>query len=76
MLRSTLEGMTLTIQCVLPMMRKAGWGRIVNISSDAVDDWPGLGPYAMAKAGLGGDQDAGGLGAAHIVSNIVMPGRS
>ncbi len=54
MLRSTLEGITLTIQCALPLMRKSGWGRIVSVSSDAVDGWPGLGPYATAKAGLEG----------------------
>jgi 3-oxoacyl-[acyl-carrier protein] reductase len=76
MLRSTLEGVTLTIQCALPLMRKSGWGRIVNISSDAVDGWPGLGPYATAKAGLSGLTHtlAVELGPANILSNIVMPG--
>ncbi len=76
MLRSTLEGVTLTIQRVLPMMRKAGWGRIVNVSSDAVDGWPGLGPYATAKAGLHGLSRtlAVELGPADILSNVVMPG--
>ena len=76
MMRSTLEGMTFTIQRALPMMRKAGWGRIVNVSSDAVDGWPGLGPYATAKAGLEGLTKvlAKELGEAHILSNIVMPG--
>src|SRR5215813_15603475 len=76
MLRSTLEGITLTIQCALPLMRKSGWGRIVNISSDATDGWPGLGPYATAKAGLEGLTKtlAVELGESHIVSNIVMPG--
>lgn len=28
MVRSTLEGITLTIQCVLPMMRQSGWGAL------------------------------------------------
>lgn len=76
MLRSSLEGITLTIQCALPMMRKSGWGRIVNISSDAVDGWPGLGPYATAKAGLQGLTRTLSveLGPAGILSNVVMPG--
>ena len=76
MLRSSLEGIALTIQCALPMMRKSGWGRIVNISSDAVDGWPGLGPYATAKAGLHGLTRTLSveLGPAGILSNVVMPG--
>jgi NAD(P)-dependent dehydrogenase (short-subunit alcohol dehydrogenase family) len=76
MLRSSLEGITLTVQSVLPLMRKAGWGRIVNVSSDAVDGWPGLGPYATAKAGLHGLSRtlAVELGPANILSNVVMPG--
>jgi 3-oxoacyl-[acyl-carrier protein] reductase len=78
MLRSTLEGVTLTIQCALPMLRKSGWGRIVTISSDAADrsPWPGLGPYATAKAGLHGLSSilAVELGPANILSNILSLG--
>jgi 3-oxoacyl-[acyl-carrier protein] reductase len=76
MLRKTLEGVTLTIQCALPLLRKSGWGRIVNISSDATDGWPGLGPYATAKAGLHGLTRtlAVELSPANILSNVVMPG--
>jgi 3-oxoacyl-[acyl-carrier protein] reductase len=76
MIRQTLEGITLTIQCALPMMRKSGWGRIINVSSDGTDGWPGLGPYATAKSGLHGLTRtlAPELGPANIVSNVVMPG--
>jgi 3-oxoacyl-[acyl-carrier protein] reductase len=76
MLRRTLEGVTLTVQCALPLLRKSGWGRIVTVSSDAVDGWPGLGPYATAKAGLHGLSRtlAVELGPAKILSNVVMPG--
>jgi 3-oxoacyl-[acyl-carrier protein] reductase len=76
MLRQTLEGAMLTIQCALPLLRKNGGGRIVTVSSDAVDGWPGLGPYATAKAGLHGLSRALAmeLGPAGILSNVVMPG--
>jgi 3-oxoacyl-[acyl-carrier protein] reductase len=76
MIRRTLEGVTLTIQCALPWMRKSSWGRIVNVSSDGTDGWPGLGPYATAKSGLHGLTRtlAAELGPANIVSNVVMPG--
>jgi len=76
MIRRTQEGVVLTIQCALPMMRKSGWGRIVNISSDGTDGWPGLGPYATAKSGLHGLTRtlAVELGPANILSNVVMPG--
>jgi NAD(P)-dependent dehydrogenase (short-subunit alcohol dehydrogenase family) len=76
MIRNTLEGITLTIQCTLPLMRKSGWGRIINVSSDGTDGWPGLGPYATAKSGLHGLTRtlAAELGPANIVSNVVMPG--
>ena len=76
MIRRTLEGVVLTIQCALPMMRKSGWGRILNVSSDGTDGWPGLGPYATAKSGLHGLTRtlAAELGPANILSNVVMPG--
>ena len=42
----------------------------------ATDGWPGLGPYATAKAGLHGLTRtlAVELGPANILSNVVMPG--
>lgn len=76
MLRGTLEGVALTIQCAVRLMRKSAWGRIVNISSDGTDGFPGLGPYATAKAGLDGLTRTLGaeLGPVNILSNVVMPG--
>lgn len=76
MLRGVLEGVVVTLQSAVPLMRRSGWGRIVTISSDAVDGWPGLGPYATAKAGLHGLSRtlAVELGPANILSNVVMPG--
>ena len=76
MLRSSLEGAVYTIQCALPLMRKSGWGRIISVSSDAMDGWPGLGAYATAKAGLEGLTRTlkVELGPANILSNVVMPG--
>src|SRR5262245_36051529 len=76
MLRAALEGTVLTVQCAVPLMRASGWGRIVHVSSDAVDGWPGLGPYATVKSGLHGLSRtlAVELGPAGILSNVVMPG--
>ncbi len=77
MLRSSLKGVVLTIQCLLPLMRTSGWGRIVNVSSTtATDGWPGLGPYGAAKAGLHGLSRtlALELGPANILSNVVALG--
>ena len=71
------DGVYRTIQAALPLMRESGWGRIVNISSDAaIIGYPGLSPYASAKAGLDGLTRtlATELGPANILSNIVMPG--
>ncbi len=75
-LRGNLEGIVLTINGALPLMRPTGWGRIVSVSSDAVDGWPGLGPYATVKAGLHGLSRAMAkeLSPAGILSNVVMPG--
>jgi 3-oxoacyl-[acyl-carrier protein] reductase len=76
MLRGAVEGAVVTLQSAVPLMRRSGWGRIVTVSSDAVDGWPGLGPYATAKAGLHGLSRtlAVELGPANILSNVVMPG--
>ncbi len=73
MLRSTLEGVTVTLQSAVLLMRESGWGRIVTISSDATDGWTGLGPYATAKVGLYGLSRtlAVELGPANILSKVL-----
>jgi 3-oxoacyl-[acyl-carrier protein] reductase len=43
----------LMTQAVLPHMRKAGWGRIINVSSTAAQTGGSVGPhYAASKAGI------------------------
>ncbi len=77
MIRTALEGPYHTIQAVLPSMREAGWGRIVNVSSSLAEDgMVGSGPYGAAKAGLHGltRSLAWELGPAGILVNVVMPG--
>ncbi|WP_165972184.1 SDR family NAD(P)-dependent oxidoreductase [Paenibacillus piri] len=76
-IRANLEGYYLTIQRVLPFMRKSNWGRIVNISSElAVDGMAGGGAYTAAKAGLHGLTAtlSKELGPDGIFTNVVMPG--
>jgi 3-oxoacyl-[acyl-carrier protein] reductase len=65
------------IQAVLPTMLRAGFGRIVNVSSTAAaDGMRGFGWYAVAKSSLHGltrtlAVELSGLG---ILTNTVMPG--
>lgn len=76
-LRSNLEGTFHLIQAVLPTMRKLGTGRIVLLSSGAVESGSsGAGPYAAAKSGLHGlcRSLSAELGPNNILVNIVMPG--
>lgn len=48
-----LKSMFLVTQAVLPGMRKAGWGRIINLSSVAAQTGGVVGPhYAASKAGI------------------------
>jgi len=50
-----LKSVFLCTQAVLPMMRSAGWGRIVNISSGAARGAGAIGPhYNASKAGMEG----------------------
>ncbi|MBN9315657.1 MAG: SDR family oxidoreductase [Devosia sp.] len=65
------------IQEVLPQMRKAGWGSIINMSSPT---WVGGGPdmpnYSMAKAAVVGltNSMANRLGGDSIRVNAILPG--
>ncbi len=72
----TLGAAMLLCQAVVPGMREAGFGRIVNISSRAVLGKMGRTVYAAAKAGLLGMTrtlaiETGPLG---ITVNAVLPG--
>jgi 3-oxoacyl-[acyl-carrier protein] reductase len=55
-LRLNLTSQWLCARAVVPLMRAAGYGKIVNISSATVPrGWPvGLSPYISAKAGVVG----------------------
>jgi len=65
-------------QAVVPSMKAAGWGRIVNISSGAGlrVSLTGIQAYASAKAGLIGltRQLAHELGSSGITVNCIAPG--
>ncbi len=63
-------------QAVLPAMKRAGWGRIVNISSRAVLGNEGRTVYAASKAGLDGMTRVWALELARfaITVNSIAPG--
>lgn len=55
LIAANLTSVFLVTQAVLPAMREAGWGRIVNLSSVAAQLGGVVGPhYAASKAGLHG----------------------
>lgn len=71
-----LFGTVKIIQEVVPYMRKAKWGRIINISSDiASDSMKGSGPYGSLKSALFGltANLVEELSADGILSNVVIP---
>ena len=72
-----LKSAFLLTQAALPAMRETGWGRIVNISSNAAFTGGGTGPhYAASKAGMTGLTHAYAalLAGEGITVNAVAPG--
>ncbi|HXZ46731.1 MAG TPA: SDR family NAD(P)-dependent oxidoreductase, partial [Pseudolabrys sp.] len=76
-LRVNLTGPFLCARAVLPAMRRAKWGRIVNVASGAVRlGRPNYLHYIASKAALGGMSlsMARELGADGITVNAILPG--
>jgi len=76
-LRVNVTGVMLCARAVLPAMRRAHWGRIINISSGAVPlGRPGYLHYIASKAALIGMSRsmARELGADGITVNAILPG--
>jgi NAD(P)-dependent dehydrogenase (short-subunit alcohol dehydrogenase family) len=64
-------------RCALPLMRKAGWGRVINISSTSARlGLPFEAPYMTAKGGLNAlsKNMAWALAKEDILVNTVTPG--
>jgi 3-oxoacyl-[acyl-carrier protein] reductase len=76
-LRVNLTSMFLVTQRVLPNMRKARWGRIINLSSIAAQTGGIIGPhYAASKAGILGltRSYAAHYAKEGITANAIAPG--
>jgi 3-oxoacyl-[acyl-carrier protein] reductase len=77
-INTNLRSSFLCTQAVLPMMRKAGFGRIVLTSSitGPITGYPGWSHYAASKAGQLGFMRTAAieLASSNITINAVMPG--
>ena len=76
-LHVNVTGSMMCARAVLPAMRAAGWGRIINISSSTVPlGLPGFMHYVTSKAAVIGMTRAMAreLGADGITVNAIMPG--
>lgn len=74
---ANLTGPYMLSQAVVPLMRAAGWGRIVHVSTGLVEDgFPGSSPYTTPKAALHGltRTMSRELAPAGILTNLVMAG--
>ena len=74
-----LTGAFFTSRAAIPLMKERGWGRIINMASQAgrMDTGFGSAYYAASKAGLVGFSRvmAGEVGPHGITVNCVSPGR-
>ena len=74
---TNLSGVFLMVQAMLPLMKAAGWGRVVNFGSASIfEGVPEQVHYVAAKAGVVGLSRslAVELGAYGITVNVVTPG--
>ncbi len=74
---SVLRGTFNCCRHVIPLMVEKGWGRVINISSDAgLHGYPGDTAYGAAKAGLIGFTKslAKEVAKKKITANVVVPG--
>ena len=78
LMQINITGAFYCVRAIIPVMREAGWGRIINMSSDTVLSPPGLtyAHYITSKAALVGMTRAlaRALGADGITVNAIMPG--
>ena len=77
LMRLNLDGVFCTVQVALPHMRKAGWGRVIALSSGTIwNGTPNQTPYVTTKAGRSGfvRSLAGELGTEGITVNAITPG--
>jgi 3-oxoacyl-[acyl-carrier protein] reductase len=76
-LRANLVGTVALVQAALPLMRAAGWGRIVNVSTGlVVDGNPGTTAYVAPKGGIHAFTRtlAKEVAADGILANVLMSG--
>jgi len=75
--RINVDAAIVCVQAALAHMRKAGWGRIVNVSSITLSGgWANLAPYVQSKGALLGLTRAWAreFGPYGITSNAIAPG--